>query len=173
MSTSAMRAVNDGVAQDKLAGEGLLRLKLTAVEHENHTADGLLNHLRYWNTHAGEGRHDIGRDCHIVKADDGHCARRGDAVLVQLPDGANRHVVVTRHQRGKRFAAGEQLRDRRRAAGRVPLPFGDQRVANCNPVLRQRVLVAGKTLHPGGESSEPVINAISRWPFSISCDTAS
>lgn len=55
-----MRAVNDGVAQDKLAGEGLLRLKLTAVEHENHTADGLLNHLRYWNTHAGEGRHDIG-----------------------------------------------------------------------------------------------------------------
>ena len=36
--------------------------------------------------------------------------------LSQLPDGANRHIVVTRHQRGKRFAAGEQLRDRRRAA---------------------------------------------------------
>lgn len=93
--------------------------------------------------------------------------------LVQLPDGTNRHIVVTRHQRGKRFAAGEQLRDRRRAAGRAPLPFGDQRVTQNNAVLRQRVLVAGKTLHPGGESSEPVINAISRWPFAINCDTAS
>lgn len=41
MSTSAMRAVNNGVAQDKLTGEGLLKLKLTAVEHENQAADGL------------------------------------------------------------------------------------------------------------------------------------
>lgn len=168
-----MRAVNDGVAQDKLAGKSLLRLKLTAVEHEDQAADSLLDHLRYRNTHAGEGRHDIGRDCHVVKADDGHRARRGDAALVQLPDGANSHIVVTRHQGGKRFGAGEQLRDRRRAAGRAPLPFGDQRVTQGNAVLRQRVLVAGKTLHAGGESSEPVINAISRWPFSISCDTAS
>lgn len=41
MSTSAMRAVNDGAAQDKLAGKSLLRLKLTAVEHEDQAADGL------------------------------------------------------------------------------------------------------------------------------------
>lgn len=36
-----MRAVNDGVAQDKLAGKSLLRLKLTAVEHEDQAADSL------------------------------------------------------------------------------------------------------------------------------------
>lgn len=41
MSTSAVRAIGNGVAQDKLARKGLLIFELSAVEHENQATDDL------------------------------------------------------------------------------------------------------------------------------------
>ena len=69
---------------------------------------------------------------------------------MELLHGADRHVVITRHQRRKPFTARKQFGNRRRAAGGVPLSLRNQPLAQRNTVLRQRVLVAGETLNPGG-----------------------